>query len=58
MLRYRLVCGINDEQIQRRLLAESTLDFKKAMMLSIASDCYINGDCNKECKGFNKSNFQ
>ncbi|CAB4041637.1 Hypothetical predicted protein [Paramuricea clavata] len=33
MLRDRLVCGINDEQIQRRLLAESSLDFKKAMKI-------------------------
>ena len=35
MLRDRLVCGINDEQIQRRLLAESSLDFKKAMKQGI-----------------------
>ena len=34
MLRDRLVCGINDEQIQRRSLAESSLDFKKAMKLA------------------------
>ena len=33
-LRHRLVCGINDEQIQRRLLAESSLDFKKVMKLA------------------------
>ena len=33
MLRDRLVCGINNEQIQRMLLAESSLDFKKAMKL-------------------------
>ena len=26
-----LVCGVNDERIQRRLLAESRLDFKKAL---------------------------
>ena len=39
MLRDRLVCGINDKQIQRRLLAESSLDFKKAMKLA-----YFNGD--------------
>ncbi|XP_058858757.1 uncharacterized protein K02A2.6-like [Acipenser ruthenus] len=30
-LRDRLVCGINDERIQRRLLSESTLDFRKAL---------------------------
>ena len=31
MLRDRLVCGLNEERIQRRLLAESQLEFKKAM---------------------------
>ena len=34
MLRDRLVCGINDVGIQRRLLAESTLSFKKAFELA------------------------
>ena len=34
MLRDRLVCGINDESIQRRLLAEATLTFKKALELA------------------------
>ena len=38
MLRDRLVCGINDEQIQRRLLAESSLDFKKAMKLATSME--------------------
>ena len=33
MLRNQLVCGVNNEQIQRMLLAESPLDFKKAMKL-------------------------
>ena len=33
-LRDRLVCGINDEGIQRRLLAEKTLDFNKAFALA------------------------
>ncbi len=28
MLRDRLVCGINDSRIQRRLLAEPDLDYK------------------------------
>lgn len=31
MLRDRLICGINDEQIQRRLLAESKLTLKRAL---------------------------
>ena len=34
MLRDRLVCGINDSAIQRRLLAEPKLTFKKALDLS------------------------
>ena len=34
MLKDRLVCGINDESIQRRLLAEATLTFKKALELA------------------------
>ena len=33
ILRDRLVCGINDKSIQRCLLAESTLKFKKAFKL-------------------------
>ncbi len=41
MLRDRLVCGINDEQIQRRLLAESTLDFKKAMNIATAMESAV-----------------
>ena len=34
MIRDRLVCGVNDERIQRRLLTESRLDFKKALELA------------------------
>jgi len=34
MLRDRLMCGVNDAIIQRRLLAEKALTFKKAMELS------------------------
>ena len=34
MLRDRLVCGVNDEQLQQRLFAEPQLTFKKAMKLS------------------------
>ena len=36
MLRDRLACGINNEQIHRMSLAESSLDFKKAMKLAIS----------------------
>jgi len=34
MLRDRLVCGINDEAIQRRLLAEPSLHLKRALELA------------------------
>ena len=33
-----MVCGVNDERIQRRLLAESRLDFKKALELTTAME--------------------
>jgi len=36
MLRDRLVCGINDPQIQKRLLSEPKLTFQKALDLSLA----------------------
>ena len=36
MLRDRLVCGVNEPQIQRRLLAEEGLNFKKALEISLA----------------------
>ncbi len=37
ILRDRLVCGIEDERLQRRLLAESTLTFQKAFQTAQAS---------------------
>lgn len=36
MLRDRLVCGIGDDRIQRRLLAESDLTFEKALKIAQA----------------------
>ena len=36
MLRDRLVCGINDNRIQLRLLAETSLTFKKVLELATA----------------------
>ena len=36
MLRDRLTCGIHDDKIQNRLLAESKLDFKKAMEIALS----------------------
>jgi hypothetical protein len=43
MLRDRLVCGINDKQIQRerRLLAESSPDFKKAMKIATSMETAV-----------------
>lgn len=38
MLRDRLVCGIHDERVQRRLLAESELTFKSAFDLILAAE--------------------
>ena len=38
MLRDRLACGINNEQIHRMSLAESSLDFKKAMKLATSME--------------------
>ena len=37
-LRDRLVCGIGDQEIQKRLLSESTLDFAKAKDMAIAME--------------------
>ena len=38
MLRDRLVCGIKDSRVQRRLLSETDLTFKKAFELAQASE--------------------
>ena len=38
MLRDRLVCGINDQRLQRRLLSEPELPFAKALELAEASE--------------------
>ena len=38
MLRDRLVCGINDKRVQRRLLAEPRLTFAKALELAQAAE--------------------
>ena len=38
MLRNRLVCGIKDSQVQRRLLSETDRTFKKAFELAQASE--------------------
>ena len=41
MLRDRLVCGINDDHTQRRLLAETTLTFQKALDIAIAQETAV-----------------
>ena len=38
MIRDRLVCGVNDRRIQRSLLAEPDLTFKKAMEIAQAME--------------------
>ena len=38
MLRDRLVCGISDEKIQRRLLAEPSLTLKKSEEIALAME--------------------
>ena len=38
MLRDRLVCGVNDNRLQRRLLAEANLTFKKAYEIAQAME--------------------
>ena len=38
MLRDRLVCGINNEAIQRRLLSESKLTYEKALEMAQAME--------------------
>ena len=42
MLRDRLVCGINNDSIQRRLLGEVTLTFKKALEIAHAMETAAN----------------
>ena len=41
MIRDRLVCGVRDDRLQRRLLIETNLDFKKAMEISIATEAAL-----------------
>ena len=38
MLQDRLVCGIDDPKVQRRLLAEPDLSFDKAFELALTSE--------------------
>ena len=38
MLKDRLVCGVQDDRIERRLLVEIKLDFKKALEMAITTE--------------------
>ena len=38
MFRDHLVCGINEDRIQRRLLSEVTLNFKKAYEIAVGME--------------------
>ena len=38
MLRDRLVCGVNDEKMQRRLLSEPNLTYEKGLQLALAME--------------------
>lgn len=38
MLRDRLICGINNARIKRRLLAETDIDFAKALQIAQAME--------------------
>lgn len=38
MLRDRIVCGINNDRIQRQLLAETDLTFNKALAIAVAAE--------------------
>ena len=52
MLRDRIVCGIRDTRLQRRLLAETALTFKKAFELAQASEL-----ADKKCEGITETLF-
>ena len=45
ILRDCLVCGVNDKGIQRRLLAENQLEYKKAMELATAMETADRNTC-------------
>ena len=43
MLRDRIVCGVNDQQTQKKLLAEKTLSFDRAMEIALAVESATKG---------------
>ena len=53
MLRDRIVCGISDPQLQRRLLAESALTYKTAFEIaSVVGNCWYQYEGSPEITGF------
>ena len=42
MLRDRIVCGISDDKMQRQLLAETDLDYTKAVEIAINMEAAAN----------------
>lgn len=42
MLRDRLICGINNDGMQRQLLGEATLSFKRALEIAQAMETAAN----------------
>lgn len=49
MLRDRLVCGVNDDKIQRRLLSERELTYKKAVDVAIGMEQAAKGAADLQC---------
>ena len=43
MVKDRLMCGINDQQIQKKLLAEKVLSFVKTLEIAVAVEYAIKG---------------
>lgn len=56
MLRDRLVCGVNDPQIQKRLLSEERLTFKKAMEISLSLEAATTGTKHLQTAAASSSN--
>ena len=56
MLRDRLVCGIRDKKIQRRLLVEKELTFQKAYEIATSKNMEVLQE-SKESVGVNKVTY-
>ena len=42
MLRDRLICGVNDQRIQRKLLAQADITFERALTIALAEEAAAN----------------